>query len=237
MLIVPDRTHLIKVFLLALRCLGNMLAYSDKFNEKVISDCGGKHILDCLAFCMKHQHRGLRKEAIWVVGNILAGPPSHKKAVVDAGFLPQLVDILQKSQFDLRKEAVYALFNVASQLHILSILVEKHEIIPSILDLIKIDDVDLIKICLMFTEVILASNKKFVSMVEEAGGIEALETVQTHPNTELWDHAGPVVDKYWGEDAYDDSDQDEKSREQDILQQQPIEYPPWRLGAHQNMEK
>jgi len=54
---------------------------------------------------------------------------------------------------------------------------------------------------------------------------------------ELWDHAGPVVDKYWGEDAYDDSDQDEKSREQDILQQQPIEYPPWRLGAHQNMEK
>mmetsp|Transcript_7306 Transcript_7306/g.11516 ORF Transcript_7306/g.11516 Transcript_7306/m.11516 type:complete len:90 (+) Transcript_7306:2330-2599(+) len=89
----------------------------------------------------------------------------------------------------------------------------------------------------MFTEVILASNKKFVSMVEEAGGIEALETVQTHPNTELWDHAGPVVDKYWGEDAYDDSDQDEKSREQDILQQQPIEYPPWRLGAHQNMEK
>mmetsp|Transcript_7306 Transcript_7306/g.11514 ORF Transcript_7306/g.11514 Transcript_7306/m.11514 type:complete len:132 (+) Transcript_7306:1704-2099(+) len=126
MLIVPDRTHLIKVFLLALRCLGNMLAYSDKFNEKVISDCGGKHILDCLAFCMKHQHRGLRKEAIWVVGNILAGPPSHKKAVVDAGFLPQLVDILQKSQFDLRKEAVYALFNVASQLHILSILVEKH---------------------------------------------------------------------------------------------------------------
>mmetsp|Transcript_30111 Transcript_30111/g.41972 ORF Transcript_30111/g.41972 Transcript_30111/m.41972 type:complete len:209 (+) Transcript_30111:197-823(+) len=208
-----------------------MLAYNDKFNERVVSDCGGKHILGCLAFCMKHQHRGLRKEAIWVVGNILAGPSSHKKAVVDAGFLPQLVDILQKSQFDLRKEAIYALYNVASQLHILSILVEKHGIIPSILDLIKIDDVDLIKICLMFTEIILASNKKFVSMVEEAGGIEALETVQTHPNTELWDHAGPIVDKYWGEDAYVDSDEDEKSRQQDL--QQPIEYPPWRLGAHQ----
>mmetsp|Transcript_7283 Transcript_7283/g.17752 ORF Transcript_7283/g.17752 Transcript_7283/m.17752 type:complete len:526 (-) Transcript_7283:215-1792(-) len=213
----------------ALRTLGNMLAYNDEFNEKVLSTLDQKKFLGTLALCAKHEHRGLRKESIWVVGNILAGPPKHVDVVVKAGWLPPLLDVVKRSQFDIQREAVYALMNASRQPSVQSMLV-KHGIIPPLLTLMKIDDVDTIKNCMTFLEKILDAKKDNVRLVEEAGGIEALETVQNHPNGFLWDHARAIIDKHWGEDVDDLEDNPSNA----FGSESNIEYPAWRFGAHQS---
>mmetsp|Transcript_7086 Transcript_7086/g.10813 ORF Transcript_7086/g.10813 Transcript_7086/m.10813 type:complete len:373 (-) Transcript_7086:149-1267(-) len=211
----------VAVILPALRTLGNMLAYNDKFNEQLLPMCKG--ILEFLALCVKHEHRGIQKESIWVVSNILAGPPSHAKPVIQAGFIPVLLNHLKKSQFDIKREAVHALKNASRDDKVLNQLV-KNGIVPPLLSLIRIQDIDTIRTCLHFVERILERVKNGASIVEEAGGIEALETVQMIQNRDLWTHAGDLVDKYWGEDV-DDFKENEPV--------EPVEYPPWRVGANQ----
>jgi len=215
-----------------LRTLGNFLAYNDHFNSKLLATNGvAEQLLGILALCVKNDHRGIRKEAIWAVGNILAGPVEHVAVVTKAGFLPILLDLLKSSQFDIQREAVYALYNAAKDSHefVLPPLVQNGLIAP-VLALINIDDVDTIMLCVSFVDLILEKHKNGVELVEQAGGIEALETVQTHPNPDLWDRAGKIVDRYWGEDAVVD---DYKGTSNHTDEQEQVEYPNWRLGAHQ----
>jgi len=224
----------------ALRTIGNMLAYNDSFNSTVLSR-NGKPILSALAACLKQEkHRGLAKESIWVIGNILAGPTNHVKAVLDGGFIPVLAKILNSGQFDLQREAVYALLNAMRESQkvkafpkLIPALVKEGKIVNPVLRLLKIDDPDCIKACLNMLEVVLAQGKDYVSLVEEANGIECLEHVHLHPNRALWDHAHFLVDKYWGEDV--DYGPEEKAAAA-AAAADPMDYPVWRLGAQQQQQ-
>lgn len=203
----------------ALRALGNLLAFNDRFNSAVMDACGST-LLQRLALLVRDKHRGVAKEAICVVANVLAGPAQHARAVADAGFLPVLLQILKNAPFDLQREAAYALHNAARDPRYLPGLV-KGGVISPLLSMVQKDDVDTIEVCLRFVELILRKHDQGPDLVEEADGIAALESLQTHSNERLYDHARAIVDEFWGlEDEVVSAPKEEQ-----------VQYPPWRLGA------
>ena len=52
---------------------------------------------------MQSTHKHIRKETLWVLSNLTAGPTEHAAAVVDAGAIPLMVSMLS-STFDIKKE-------------------------------------------------------------------------------------------------------------------------------------
>ncbi len=56
----------------------------------------------------------LPQEACWTISNITAGTKEQIQSVVEAGILPPLVHLLGTAEFDIKKEAAWALSNATS---------------------------------------------------------------------------------------------------------------------------
>ena len=66
--------------------------------------------MDHLKSCLMLQ----RQEACWTISNITAGTKEQIQSVVEAGILPPLVHLLATAEFDIKKEAAWALSNATS---------------------------------------------------------------------------------------------------------------------------
>ena len=53
--------------------------------------------------------KGIIKEACWTISNITAGNKDQIQSVVDANVIPPLVNLLNSAEFDIRKEAAWAI--------------------------------------------------------------------------------------------------------------------------------
>ena len=148
------------------------------------------------------------------ISNITAGNPAQIQAVIDAGILKPLVSILQTEEFDIKKEAAWAISNATSggDPHQIRQLVEAGVIKP-MCDLLVSLDAKIIMVALEGLENILRvgkqdaqmvdaqrvnENNRYARMLEECGGLEALEQLQQHDNDDLYLKAGGVIRDYWG---------------------------------------
>lgn len=52
---------------------------------------------------LESTHRHIKKESLWVLSNLTAGPTEHIDAFIQAGTLPLIVNLMS-STFDIRKE-------------------------------------------------------------------------------------------------------------------------------------
>lgn len=73
--------------------------------------------------------------------------------------------------------------------------------LPGFLALVRSPDQEAARLGVQFVEVVLRAlpNGKGVKLVEEADGIDALESLQFHGNDELRSMANNLVDRYYGE--------------------------------------
>lgn len=62
-------------------------------------------LLPTLAACFQSHHRHIRKESLWVLSNLTAGPAEHSRAVASqADLIPLIVHMLTSETYDLKRE-------------------------------------------------------------------------------------------------------------------------------------
>ena len=76
----------------ALRALGNIVTGSDEQTQVVLENDLLRHFEPLL----RHARSSIQKEAAWTISNITAGQPCQIKAVIDAGLVPAVIDIMIK---------------------------------------------------------------------------------------------------------------------------------------------
>ncbi|GAQ85782.1 Karyopherin (importin) alpha [Klebsormidium nitens] len=194
-----------------LRAVGNVVSGQDSKTDAVFvaAPGGAGSVVAALCRCLQSGERTLQKEAAWAVANIAGGTLQHKQAVATPDVIAAAARLLQEAAFDVKKEAGFALANMCAApggggAVVLSHLeaVVRAGCLPGFLALVRSPDQEAARLGVQFAEVVLRAlpNGRGVKLVEEADGIDALESLQYHGNDELRNMANSLVDRYYGEE-------------------------------------
>jgi len=136
--------------------------------------------------------------------------------VIDANIIPPLVAILRNSDFDIQKEAAWAISNATSggkddQIRYLV----SQGVIQPLCELFACDDPKIIMVAMEGIENILRIGKqeaaergvdnKYAEWVEECGGLEHLDQLQRHENEEIYEKAVKILTTHFGGEEDEDS--------------------------------
>ena len=79
---------------------GNIVSGPDEFSVLALHD--GK-LVTAMTCYLQSTHRHIKKETLWVLSNLTAGPTEHITTLLHAGVLPLVIHLLS-STFDIKKE-------------------------------------------------------------------------------------------------------------------------------------
>lgn len=197
----------------ALRTVGNIVTGSDLQTQLMIN-CGA---LPALLSLLSSPRKGIRKEACWTISNITAGSEDQIQAVIESGLLRPLIDMLRASEFEIRKEACWAVSNATSggNREQIQALVEAGCIQPMV-KILDSQDSKIVMVALEGLENILKMGKnsadeataqtqiphdnQYAILVSDFDGHMALDRLQTHPEQDIYEKVGAMIDAYFGDD-------------------------------------
>ncbi|XP_019094936.1 PREDICTED: importin subunit alpha-6-like [Camelina sativa] len=193
------------VLIPALRTIGNIVTGDDMQTQAVIDS----HALPGLLNILKNTYKkSITKETCWTISNITAGNSSQIQEVFKAGIIQPLINLLQNGQFEIKKEAVWAISNATSggNRDQIEFLVSQGCIKP-LCDLLTCPDPRLVTVTLEGLENILkvgeadaVEDNVYAQMIDEAGGLEKIESLQSHDNTDIYEKAVKILQSYWAEE-------------------------------------
>ncbi|KAM1943463.1 hypothetical protein ACFX15_011800 [Malus domestica] len=150
--------------------------------------------------------------ALRTVGNIVTGDDLQTQSIIEAGLIGPLVNLLQHAEFDIKKEAAWAISNATSggTPDQIKYLVGEGCIKP-LCDLLVCPDPRIVTVCLEGLENILkvgeaekaAGNSEvnlYAQLVDDAEGLEKIENLQSHDNTEIYEKSVKILETYWLEE-------------------------------------
>ena len=104
-----------------LRAIGNIVTGDDMQTQTVL-DTGA---LQAFSYLLRHPKASLQKEAAWTLSNITAGNRAQIQAVIDAGLVPYLIELMIRvSLFFFLSNWIKSISNRKSRLLYLCILCE-----------------------------------------------------------------------------------------------------------------
>ncbi|GLT47674.1 hypothetical protein SLA2020_213500 [Shorea laevis] len=195
------------VLIPALRTVGNIITGNDMQTECVINHGALPCLLNLL---MNTYKKSVKKDVCWTISNITAGNKEQIQAVIDANIIGPLVHLLQSAEFDIKKEAAWAISNATSggTHEQIKYLVSQGCIKP-LCDLLTCPDPRTIRVCLEGLENILKLGKAdknlcnnggvnlYAQMIDDANGLEKIENLHSHDNTEISEKAVKVLKTNW----------------------------------------
>ena len=152
--------------------------------------------------------KGIRKEACWTLSNITAGNKSQIQHVIDHNLIPPLVLLLGQAEFDIRKEVAWCISNATSGGSPEQIkYIVGQGAIPNLVSLLDVAETKIITVALEGLENILkvgeidAKNTEGVNQharfIEEAGGLERIEHLQRHDDSEIYNKCVSILETYF----------------------------------------
>lgn len=200
----------------ALRVIGNIVT-GDEIQTQVAISCGAlpalKHMLD------NHPKKSIKREVCWTLSNITAGSQNQIQAVLDASIIDSLIMHMKEAEFDVRKEAAWAIANATSSgtPDQIATLVRKGCIAP-LCELVTAPDVRVVAVSLEGLENILKNGEPlkihnnhvnpFADYIEKCNGLSRIESLVNHPSVPIYEKARLLVNKYFNNEE-DDSVQPE----------------------------
>ena len=198
----------------ALRTIGNIVT-GDDIQTQVVLNC---NVLPALLSLLSSPREGIRKEACWTISNITAGTVHQIQAVVDAGLIPPLIEILNTADFKVKKEACWAISNATigalQKPDLIRYMVERGVLKP-LCDILSVLDNKMIIVSLDGLENILKVGdedkhrlgtgvNQYALYIEESGGMDKINLLQSHENNAIYTKAYHLIDKYFSEEDVED---------------------------------
>ncbi|KAJ1352151.1 Importin subunit alpha-4 [Parelaphostrongylus tenuis] len=185
--LVPMLGHSdVKVHIAALRAVGNIVTRSDEQTQLVL-DCGVLQMPQLLS----HQ-----KDKI-------------NKAVLDAGLMPLIINLLSKADFATQKEAAWAVSNVT-----ISGRPDQVEhmvncgVIKPFCALLDCKDPQIIQVVLDGINNILkmagTGVEAICAQIEECGGLDKIEQLLSHDNEDIYKLTYEITDTYFNTNSDDE---------------------------------
>ncbi|RVE75685.1 hypothetical protein OJAV_G00001360 [Oryzias javanicus] len=192
----------------ALRTVGNIVTGTDEQTQCVLN-AGALAVFPIL---LGYPSPNIQKEAAWAVSNITAGKSSQIQEVINAGLVPMLVEILLQGDYKTQREAVWAVTNYTSggTVDQVSYLVHCNVLEP-LIKLLNIKDSRVILVILDAINNVLQMSKntgeieKVRLLIEDLGGLDALEALQSHDNEAVYKSSLNIIDKYFSHEDDDEA--------------------------------
>merc|ERR1711936_96480 len=184
----------------SLRTLGNIVTGNDLQTDSVIEH----KAVPVFAKLLQHPKMNIVKESAWTISNITAGNHGQIQTVIDAGCLQPLIDILVKGDFKAQKEAAWAVTNLTSGGSVQQIVHLCGEgVLKPFCDLLAAKDDKTVGVVMDGLANILATadklgeTDKVAMMVEECGGLDKIENLQSHENEQIYQKALQIIETFF----------------------------------------
>lgn len=187
----------------ALRAIGNIVTGDDEQTQFVLN----QNVLPCFHALLTHEKSTIQKEAAWMISNITAGNPEQIQAVINENLVPLVVNILVNGDYKTQKEAVWVINNLTSggapeQIGYCA----QAGVVPPLCDLLVAKEPKMVLVILDALMHILEAAEKYdqhtavATMIEECGGLDKIEHLQTHENEQVYTAALRLIEKYFSEE-------------------------------------
>ncbi|KAG7537227.1 Armadillo [Arabidopsis suecica] len=172
---------------------------------QVVINCG---VLPILADLFTRDYEiHIKVNTFWTISRITAGFKEQLQSVIDANLIPTLVNLAQHAEFDIKKQAVWAISNATSggSHDQIKYLVEQGCVKP-LCDLVVCSDVMINSVCLDGLENILKAGEAekntgdvncYLQLIDAAEGVEKIENLQKHESDEIYEKALKILETYW----------------------------------------
>ncbi len=190
----------------AVRVLGNFVSGEDEETQAVI-DAG---VLDHVNRLLTYPKRGIRKETCWLLSNIAAGTKSQIDQLMRRpNEMRTIMQIVVAGEWEVRKEATWIVSNIATggKEENVHCLVELGAI-EALCGVLDVGDTKVTLVVLDAIEAILKVGKEdsrdYIGFVDECDGLDKIEALQEHQNTDVYKKAIFIIETFFGTDEMED---------------------------------
>lgn len=182
--------------------MGNLVTGTDAQTTMVIQSGALEKIVNLLS----HEKRAVRREACWTLSNITAGSPDQIALVVRTpGYIEKLLTLINSDSAEIKREASWVISNATARAAPEDMLkMVDIGVLDTFVGLLNCDDVKTVAVVLEAIKNILSCGAKhfvdtekyniFLTKFEQLGGVAKLESLQVHPNEEIYEKTVAIIE-------------------------------------------
>ncbi|CAJ1869665.1 unnamed protein product [Sphenostylis stenocarpa] len=199
------------ITLTVLLFFGNIVTYNNGPQTRFLIDI--QLLRRLRRVLMREYNKSIFREACWTISNIASGHRDQFQVVIDANIIDSVVKVVHNAGFEVKIEAAWVICNITFGGYTDHIrYLAAHGCIEALCELLTYSDLAIVRVCLLALDSILGVGESdrndrgnsFAKRVEQCGGLDNIEMLQTHDNNEISKTATLILVSYFAEAEMDE---------------------------------